>query len=97
MNLNRPGKCRILHQTATKSELERLHRRQQEMGSGKERKARITIEPLIARSIPETKMEVDELSRSSGRFYLERVAQEQMNDDLETWTPPEPTHSKRDL
>ena len=45
------------------SELERLQRRQQEAGSGKERKATTPIEPLKTRSRPESKMEVDEVPR----------------------------------
>ena len=76
-----------------KSNFERLQRRQQEVGSGKEGKARKPIEPLMARSILESKMEVDRVPMASGRFNLDRVAQEQTSDDLETWTPPEPTLS----
>ena len=46
------------------------------------------------------KMEVDEAPRSSGRFKLDRIdriAQEQKNEDLESWTPPQPVPSLRDL
>ena len=76
-----------------KSNFERLQRRQQEVGSGKEGKARKPIEPLMVRSILESKMEVDRVPMASGRFNIDRVAQEQTSDDLETWTPPEPTLS----
>ena len=41
-------------------------------------------------------MEVNEVSQVSSRFNLDRVAHEQMNEDLETWTPLEPTPSLRD-
>ena len=67
-----------------KSELERLQRRQQQMGSSKDHKARIPIEPLMARSRPESKMETDEAPRAGGRFNLDRIAQEYVNEDLET-------------
>ena len=42
-------------------------------------------------------MEVDEVPRSSGRFNLDRVAQEHMNEGLEAWTIPEPVPSVRGL
>ena len=42
-------------------------------------------------------MEVDDAPRSSGRFDLDRVAQEHMNEGLEAWTPPEPVPSMRIL
>ena len=80
-----------------KPELERLQRKQQETGSGKERRLRTPVEPLMTKSRPDSKMEVDEAPRASGRFNLDRVAQEQMSEDLEKWTPPEPTLSSRDL
>ena len=80
-----------------KSELERLQRRQQEMGRGKERKTTTPIEPLLARSRPELKMEMDEAPRASGRFNLDKVAQEQISEDLETRTSPDLTPSLRDL
>ena len=70
-----------------KSELERLQRRQQEMGSGKERKARTPIEPLMARSRPDANIEVDEAARASGHLNLDKVAQEKMSEDLEIRTP----------
>ena len=54
-------------------------------------------EPAVTRSRPESRMEVDEAPRSSGRFNLDRVAQEHMNEGLETWTPPEPAPSMRNL
>ena len=68
-----------------KSELERLQRKQQEFGSRKERKTKTQIEPLMARSRPESKMEVDWAHRASGRFNHGRIAQ-----DLDTWTPRNP-------
>ena len=42
-------------------------------------------------------MEVDEVPRSSGRFNLDRAAQEHMNEGLEVWIPPEPVSSVRGL
>ena len=42
-------------------------------------------------------MEVDEVPRSSGRFNLDRKAQELMNEGLEVWIPPEPVPSVRGL
>ena len=56
-----------------------------------------TTEPVVTRSRPESRMEVDEAPRSSGRFNLDRVAQEHMNEGLEAWTPPEPVPSMRNL
>ena len=41
-------------------------------------------------------MDVDETPRATGRFNLDQIAQEQMSEELETWTPPEPTPSLRD-
>ena len=79
-----------------KSELERLQRRQQVVASGKE-KMKTTTEPVVTRSRPESRMEVDEVTRSSGRFKLDRVAQEHMNEGFEAWTPPEPVPSVRNL
>ena len=79
-----------------KSKLERLQRRQQQgVESGKQRKTRTPIEPLMARSRLESKMELDEVPRASGRFNLNRVAQEHMSDNLETSSTPEPTPSLR--
>ena len=66
------------------------------VASGKEKK-KTTTEPVVTRSRPESTMKVDEAPRSSGRFTLERVAQEQMNEVLEAWTPPEPVPSVRNL
>ena len=48
-----------------------------------------SIEPMMTRTRPESKMEKVEAPRSSGCFNLDLVAQEQMNEDLKTWTPPE--------
>ena len=42
-------------------------------------------------------MEVNEAPISSGRFKLDRVAQEHMNEGLEAWMPPEPIPSVRNL
>ena len=67
-----------------KSELERLQRRRQVVASGKEKK----------RTTTESRMEVDEAPRASGRFTLHRVAQEHMNEGLKAWTPPEPVRSR---
>ena len=46
-----------------KSEIKRLQRRQQAVTSGKEKK-RTTTEPVVTRSRPESRMEVDEAPRS---------------------------------
>ena len=51
----------------------------------------------MTRSRPEARIEVDEAPRSSGRFNLDHVAQEQMNVNLEAWMPPEPVRSMRNL
>ena len=48
-----------------------------------------SIEPMMTRTRPESKMEKVEAPRSSGCFNFDLVAQEQMNEDLKTWTPPE--------
>ena len=53
-----------------KSELERLQRRQQVVASSEDKK-KTTTEPLVTRSRPESRMEVEEAPRSSGRFNLE--------------------------
>ena len=42
-------------------------------------------------------MEVDEVPRSSGRFNLDRSAQEHINEGLEVWITPEPVSSVRGL
>ena len=42
-------------------------------------------------------MEVAEAPRLSGRFNLDSVAKEHMNEGLETWTPHEPVPSLRNL
>ena len=42
-------------------------------------------------------MEVDEVPRSSGRFNLDRLAQEHMNEGLEVWITPKPVPSVRSL
>ena len=79
-----------------KSEIEKIQRRQQEFANQKERKKK-TTEPTVAGSRPESRMEVNEVPRSSGRFNLDRVAQEHMNEGLEAWTLPEPVPSLRVL
>ena len=79
-----------------KSELERLQRRQKAVASWKEKK-RTTTEPAVTRSIPESRMEVDEAPRADGRFNLNRAAQEHMNEGLEAWTTLEPVPSLRNL
>ena len=56
-----------------------------------------TTEPLTTRSRFLSRMEVDEAPRSSGCFNLDRVAQEHMNEDLDTWMPSEPVPSLRKL
>ena len=56
-----------------------------------------STEPLTMRSIPDSTMENDEAPRSSGRFNLNRVAQEHKNEGLDTWTPSEPVPFLRNL
>ena len=51
----------------------------------------------MTRSRPETRMEMDEAPRSSGRFNLDRVSQEHINEGLEAWKPPEAVPSMRNL
>ena len=79
-----------------KSETERLQRRQQAVASDKEKK-KTTTETVVTRSRPESRMEVDEAPRSSGRFNLDRVAQEHINEGLKACTPSEPIPSVRNL
>ena len=79
-----------------KSEIEKIQKRQQEFAKQKERKTR-TTEPAATGSRPKSRMEVDEVPRSSGRFNLDRIAQEHMNEGLEVWTTPEPVPSVRGL
>ena len=52
------------------SEMEKIQRRQREFAKQKERKMR-TTEPAAAGSRPESRMKVDEIPRSSGRFNLD--------------------------
>ena len=66
------------------------------VASGKEKK-RTTTEPVVTRSRPESRMEVDEAPRSRNRFNLDRVSQEHLNKGLEAWTPSEPVPSVRNL
>ena len=80
-----------------KSELEQRQRLQQDTAKSKERKLNTMSEPLVTRSRPESKMEVDETPNATGRFNVNRGAQEQLSDDLETGAPPEPTPPLRDL
>ena len=79
-----------------KSEIEKTQRRQREFARQKEKGTR-TTEQATAGSRPESRMEVDEVPRSSGRFKLNRAAQEHINEGLEVWIPPEPVSSVRGL
>ena len=54
-------------------------------------------EPAATSSRHESRMEVDEVPRPSGRFNLDRAAQEHMNEGLEVWIPPEPLPSLHSL
>ena len=71
-----------------KSEIEKIQRRQREFARQKEKGTR------TAERGPQ---EVDEVPRSSGRFNLDRAAQEHLNEGLEMWIPPEPVSSVRGL
>ena len=79
-----------------KSEMEKLQRRQRELARQKEKRTR-TREPAARASRPESRMEVDEAPRPSGRFNIDRAAQEHMNEGLEAWIPPEPLPSVQSL
>ena len=79
-----------------KSEMEKLQRRQRELARQKEKRTR-TREPAATASRPESRMEVDEAPRPSGRFNLEGAAQEHLNEGLEVWIPPEPSPSVHSL
>ena len=79
-----------------KLEIEKIQRRQREFARQKEKGTR-TTEQATAGSRPESQMEVDEVPRSSGRFNLDRAAQEHMNEGLEVWIPSEPVSSVRGL
>ena len=80
-----------------KSEMEKLQRSQRELARQKEKRTR-TTEPAAKALRPESRMEVDEVPRPSGRFNLDRVAQEHMNEGLEeVWIPPEPLPSVHSL
>ena len=70
-----------------KSEMERLQRRQRELARQKEKRTR-TKESAATASRRESRMEVDEVPRPSGRFNLDRAAQEHMNEGLEVWIHP---------
>ena len=72
-----------------KSEVEKIQRRQREFARQKEKGTR-TTERAAAGSRPDLQMEVDEVPRSSGRFNLDRAAQEHINEGLEMWIPPRP-------
>ena len=72
--------------------MEKLQRRQRELARQKENRTR-TTEPAATASRPESRMEVDEAPRPSGRFNLDRATQEHMNEGLEVWIPPEPLPS----
>ena len=71
------------------SEMERLQRRQRDLARQKEKRTR-TGEPAATASRPESRMEVDEAPRPSGRFNLDRAAQEHSDGGLEVWVPSEP-------
>ena len=62
----------------------------------KEKRTR-TTEPAATGSRPESRTEVDEVPRPSGRFNLDRAAQEQMNGGLEMSIPSEPVPSVHSL
>ena len=70
-----------------KSEMEKIQRRQREFARQKE-KGTSSAEQATAGSRPESRMQVDEVHRSGGRFNLDRAAQEHMNEGLEAWIPP---------
>ena len=81
-----------------KSEIEKIQGKQREFAKQKERKTRTrTTEPAATGSRPESRMQVDEVPRSSGQFNFDRLAQEHMNEGLEVWIPPEPVSSVRGL
>ena len=79
-----------------KSEMEKLQRRQRELARQKEKRTR-TRKPATTASRPESRMEVDEAPRPSGRFNLDRAAQEHMNEGLEVSIPPETLPSVHSL
>ena len=79
-----------------KSDMEKIQRRQREFARLKEKRTR-TLEPAATGSRPESRMEVDEVPRPSGRFNLDPAAQEHMNEGLEVWIPPEPVSSVHSL
>ena len=79
-----------------KSEMEKIQRRQRELARQKEKRTR-TTEPAATGSRPESRMEVDEVPRPSGRFNLDRAAQKHRNEGLEVWIPPEPVPSVHSL
>ena len=70
-----------------KSEMEKIQRRQRELARQKEKRTR-TTEPAATASRPESRMEVDEVPRPSGRFNLDWAALEHMKEGLEVWIPP---------
>ena len=72
-----------------RSEIEKIQRRQRELARQKETRTR-TTEPAATASRLESRMEVDEVTGPSGRFNIDRAAQEHMNLGLEMWIPPEP-------
>ena len=54
-------------------------------------------ERVVTGSRLESRMEVDEASRSRGLFNLDRAAREHMSEGLEVWIPTESTSSLRGL
>ena len=75
-----------------KSVIEKIQRKQREFAKQKERKTR-SMEPDSTGLRPASRMELDEVLRSNGRFNLDLVAQEHMNEVLEVWIPREPVPS----
>ena len=97
-----PEQAQKLHESVAnrdqlKSEIELLERKQHEFASGKESKVKTSTDPLMTRSRPVSRMEVDQAPRSSGHFNLDRIAQEHMNEGLDTRKPSEPVPSLKNL
>ena len=79
-----------------KSKIEKIQRRQREFARQKEKGTKTTERAAVG-SRPKSRMEVDEVPRSSGRFSLDRAAQEHTSEGLEVWIPPELVSSVRGL
>ena len=67
-----------------KSELEQVQKLDREAVRSKDQKVMTPNETLVMRSRPESRMEVDEASRATGRFSLDGFAGEQTSEDLES-------------